>query len=384
MMIRPHLASFGITRVGELTGLDDIGIPIAMTVRPNSKTLSVSLGKGADVDSAVISAIMEAVETAVAEELPDNLTRAAYKSHDRAFLSGMGFGGISRCHSQLINDEEPIDWYPCKDILTDRTTLVPWALVGMDHRVAPAGYHDAFYVASDGLASGFQECEAIFHGLCELIERDAYAALQLMPRADILKRKVKVTGAENPKLPALLSLIDEAQQDLTVIHMPTNLGVPAFMAVIEARHHRHGVSEHKAQCGGCGCHPDPGTAILQAITEAAQARLALVAGTRDDISNNDYQEKPSAWLAGPQPPVLSLPDEDVRGFVPCGYGDAIERLLASLMRTGVRSVFCARLPVPQLDLCVVRVIADGLQVPLSGHRVQVTQRCINMLGDRAA
>ena len=59
--------------------------------------------------------------------------------------------------------------------------MVPWALVGLDHRPGAAGYHDAFEVATDGLASGNMLAEAVLHGLCELVERDAYAQLELMP-----------------------------------------------------------------------------------------------------------------------------------------------------------------------------------------------------------
>ena len=61
--LAPHFARLGITRVGELTGLDELGLPIAFATRPNSFTLSVSLGRGLDRDSALISAAMEAAES---------------------------------------------------------------------------------------------------------------------------------------------------------------------------------------------------------------------------------------------------------------------------------------------------------------------------------
>ena len=37
---------FGITRVANVTGLDHIGIPVVMVTRPNSRSISVSQGKG--------------------------------------------------------------------------------------------------------------------------------------------------------------------------------------------------------------------------------------------------------------------------------------------------------------------------------------------------
>jgi ribosomal protein S12 methylthiotransferase accessory factor len=39
---RPFAARMGITRLGNITGLDRIGIPVAIAVRPNSRSVSVS------------------------------------------------------------------------------------------------------------------------------------------------------------------------------------------------------------------------------------------------------------------------------------------------------------------------------------------------------
>ncbi len=62
------LRRFGITRVGDVTGLDIVGIPVWFAVRPNSRGLSVSQGKGLVPAQARLSAVMEAIEGAVAED----------------------------------------------------------------------------------------------------------------------------------------------------------------------------------------------------------------------------------------------------------------------------------------------------------------------------
>ena len=66
--LEPFLADFGITRVARQTGLDRIGIPCFAAFRPNASTLSNSQGKGLDDDAARASAVMEAVEFAIAEQ----------------------------------------------------------------------------------------------------------------------------------------------------------------------------------------------------------------------------------------------------------------------------------------------------------------------------
>jgi ribosomal protein S12 methylthiotransferase accessory factor len=57
-----------ITRPGNITGLDRIGIPVAVVVRPNSRSVSVSQGKGLELPQSMASALMEACEGFHAEE----------------------------------------------------------------------------------------------------------------------------------------------------------------------------------------------------------------------------------------------------------------------------------------------------------------------------
>jgi len=56
------MSRMGITRLGNITGLDRIGIPVAVAVRPNSRSVSVSQGKGLELAQAMASALMEACE----------------------------------------------------------------------------------------------------------------------------------------------------------------------------------------------------------------------------------------------------------------------------------------------------------------------------------
>src|SRR4051795_12362012 len=67
--VRPYAARMGITRIGNITGLDRIGIPVAVAVRPNSRSVSVSQGKGLDREQAMASALMEACEGFHAEQI---------------------------------------------------------------------------------------------------------------------------------------------------------------------------------------------------------------------------------------------------------------------------------------------------------------------------
>ena len=68
----------GITRLANVTGLDTIGIPVVMSVRPCSRSLSVFQGKGLDLESAKVSAAMESIEGYHAEPVTGPLELASY------------------------------------------------------------------------------------------------------------------------------------------------------------------------------------------------------------------------------------------------------------------------------------------------------------------
>ena len=67
--LRPLLPLMGITRLADVTGLDRIGVPVFQAIRPLSRSVSVSQGKGLSPDAARASALMEAVETWHAERI---------------------------------------------------------------------------------------------------------------------------------------------------------------------------------------------------------------------------------------------------------------------------------------------------------------------------
>ena len=64
---RHVLQAVGITRVANVTGLDQVGVPTWVAVRPLARSLSVSQGKGLTHDLGRISAVMECIEVHHAE-----------------------------------------------------------------------------------------------------------------------------------------------------------------------------------------------------------------------------------------------------------------------------------------------------------------------------
>src|SRR5688500_15077841 len=59
-LIRPYLTRAGVTRIADVTGLDRVGVPTTLAIRPNAPTMACSSGKGVTLDQAYVSGAMEA------------------------------------------------------------------------------------------------------------------------------------------------------------------------------------------------------------------------------------------------------------------------------------------------------------------------------------
>src|SRR6186997_3145466 len=64
---RGILRAVGITRVANVTGLDHVGVPTWLVVRPLARSLTVSQGKGLTHELAQASGLMESIEVHHAE-----------------------------------------------------------------------------------------------------------------------------------------------------------------------------------------------------------------------------------------------------------------------------------------------------------------------------
>ncbi len=160
----------GITRVANVTGLDTIGVPVWIAVRPLAKSLSVSQGKGMTHELAKCSAIMESIETYHAEQVrPFGVEMPLTEfTNNRDLVNPLRLA-LHR-DAEISEDFTPY-WVRGEDIISGKDQWIPHDLFNLDFtrkRLAPP----LFISSSNGLASGNTFTEAILHGLCETIERD--------------------------------------------------------------------------------------------------------------------------------------------------------------------------------------------------------------------
>ncbi len=267
-LIEPLLIDYGITRVADVTGLDVLGVPVAMGVRPLARTLSVSQGKGQTLLLAKISAAMEAIEFWHTEFHHPPV------SHRQLPAADLGLPyRIEQLAEQdsLVTGHTPLDWVEAVGLESGATVPVPARIVTVptEHRPwVPPGLR----WNTNGLASGNTYQEACLHALYEVIERDAVT--RRISGAPVTY--IEPASVADPSCAELIERITEGGATLRITLLSSRFDVPCFGATVWS-------PEFPAICLGWGAHLDAGVAVSRAVTEAVQSRLTAIAGTRDDL-----------------------------------------------------------------------------------------------------
>ncbi len=275
----PILPRVGITRVGVVTGLDVVGIPVVMVCRPNGRSLSVSQGKGADLIAAKVSGIMEALEGWHAEHILLPLRLATYREL-REVAEVVDVEQLPRPSWSRFHPDLSILWIEGTDVIGGGRIWVPYECVHLDFRSPGPQGTGCFLANGTGLAAGNHVLEAVSHALCEVVERDAFALWDERAPADRVARRIDLDTITDPGCRALLDTCERAGVGVAASDLTTDVGLPVFSATIVDR--RSDVLRRLPAAIGGGSHPDRGIALSRALTEAAQSRLTLIAGSRDD------------------------------------------------------------------------------------------------------
>jgi ribosomal protein S12 methylthiotransferase accessory factor len=350
--IEPLLPHFDVTRVADVTGLDIVGIPVMMAIRPLSRSLSVSQGKGQTTLLAKISAAMEAIELWHAENVdrPIVFSRTPARELDLPY----DVAQLASVSGPLVGDAALLDWVDAVGMLGGRTVPVPWSLVGYprDERPwAPPG----LVWSSTGLASGNSRDEAALHALYEIIERDAMAR---QARATQLPEYLDLTSITDDVCAPLIEKVLAAGVTLTITRVPSRFGVLCFSATVWS-------PDFPVRSGGWGAHLDPHVALSRAITEAVQSRLTGIAGSRDDLPPI-YQRVRLSTTGTTRPEGQVVSWNDLTAAGPDPFGDVTSELAWACERvrqvTGVEPLLVDLSTTG--EFAVVRVLAPGTVVDM--------------------
>ena len=371
--VTPLLARSGVTRLARITGLDAIGIPVWNAMRPNARSLVVHQGKGITDLDAKVSAAMEALERAVAEEPPLPTRRASIRALRADGLRVEPLPDLLAAGSEEIAADTVMDWVAARDLVHGTPVWVPRAAVTLD-RTRPSRY----WQSSDGLASGNTAAEAIFHGLLERIERDAKCLWQLAGPAQRARTCVDVRSyADDPVVGELLDRIEHAGFRIQLFDVTSDVGVPVFMALLAPAGLRgRAFAKYIDLTHGSGAHPHPVRALIRALTEAVQSRLTLISGTRDDVGPEIYVRPLPAALRE----QLDLPARrNHRNYAVAPEGTLAEMtaaLIEMLDRKGLGPLLAVRLNPDEERMAVVKILAPRLENPPGARKHSLGARAL--------
>lgn len=359
--VKDKLKAAGVTRIAEITHLDRVGIPVYSAIRPSAAEGAVSIyaGKGATKDQAKASAMMEAFERYSAEpqesEIENNLICSIYDEIE----------GCINPESLILPNlpfdprKKELNWIKAVNIRDDNEYLTP-----ADAVFHPCNFKNSinlFKSNTNGLASGNKVEEAIFHGMTEVIERDAWSLFEIKRNK---APEINLKNIENPLINEIVDKFGGAGIDIKVVDLTSDVEVATIAAVSDDTV----LKDPALLTLGVGTHLDPEIAVLRALTEVAQSRATQIHGTREDTTRAVFMRKAGYermkrinkhWF-GESENIIEL--DEIKNRSGKSFKDDIETSMKLLKKAGFEDVLFVDLTKPEIEIPVVRVIIPGMEI----------------------
>ena len=374
---------FGISRLGNTTGLDRIGIPTFSATMPGtSDVIWIYSGKGTSVREAKLSAVMECLERTAALWDVSRVTVSSIETLKNScrFVD-------PNCFTEKLTGyslSRPVAWVWGISILDGQQRLVPAELAFNGYRPAeiPQGFFSIS--SSNGLAAAFSLEHALLHGIEECIERDAVSVAELRCSHYGLSFLVKiaqafgiddscVTSSYRDQALGLVEIKPETlPKDIAAIHkkiarasveirikaISNDMGIPVFCAACVED---VGDGSH-LQVAGYGASLCARRALRSALLELCQSRATDKQGGREDCISIEKKRsiRPPAqyWITCRDVPVASF-DEVVSQYFRAG-SRTVDTYCRRLAEVGLEDVLYVRFPRYE-GIEVVRVLIPGIE-----------------------
>jgi len=258
----------GITGIEDITGRDKLNIPVYLAHRPGTEAgaAPVHTGKGLTGDQARVSVLMEAIERYSAEIKEEDHAKFRFESYkegnseNKVEPSSLILSALSK-----VTPDSKIEWCEGYDLMAEEEVLLPANAVYHPYTTTRGGR--LFRSDSNGIASGNNLEEAIFHGMMEVIERDA------LSYAEIKKDAGKRIAIEEDDglIYELKERFNSRGIETHFWYIPTDVGFPTVVLALDSPE-----KDANLLVYGAGTHSDPRIAAIRAITEAAQSRLMQI------------------------------------------------------------------------------------------------------------
>ena len=359
--VESKLRTAGVTRVAEITHLDRIGIPVYSAIRPDAAEGAVSIyaGKGATKPQAKASAMMESFERYSAE-LSDE--------HKQKFVCGIFEGSVEEYLSpnslilpNLLFDPETseMEWIRSTNLKDNSIVLVPANAVY--HPYSTENTVKIFQSNTNGLASGNNIEEAVFHGIMEVVERDAWSIFESKRQQ---KPEINCEHTNNEIIKNLLAMFHKAGIKVKLVNLTADIKITTVAAVSDDTI----LKDPALLTLGVGTHLDPEVAVIRALTEVAQSRATQIHGTREDTVRAVFMRKAgyqrmkrinSHWFGESE---RSIELNELKNVSGNSFKEDIEISKKLLSECGFEDILYVDLTRPEIEIPVVRVLIPGMEL----------------------
>ena len=219
-------------------------------------------------------------------------------------------------------------------------------------------YKLLFRTNTSGLASGNEVEEAIFHGLSEVIERDAWSLVEASRNTGPIIQNVGDGLAGD-----LLDKFSRAEVAVYLKDITSDIGIPTCAAVSDDTKLR----DPTLLTTGMGTHTCAGVAVLRALTEVAQSRLTQIHGAREDTTVADFRKQigydrtkrlNKHWFD-----VSRTRDfAEMKSYDTDDFLEDIRNMTGHLEEAGLERAIVVDLTREEIGVPVVRVIVPGLEI----------------------
>jgi ribosomal protein S12 methylthiotransferase accessory factor len=354
--IAPYLPVAGITRLANIAGLDRIGVPVVLAIRPGAQTLATNAGKGLSLETAKVSAAAEGIEVFHAETIQPTARRISWREMERrqAVLDPERLALKRHCH---LHRDWPHDWLFGYDLLNQQEIAVPFGMVSLAYSMASYDFK-IFPGSSNGLASGNHLLEAILAGLLEVAERDAISCYGLLHRQQ-LAPAIRLDALNQGPLGGLIERLRCSGLKVFLQDYSSDTGIPVVKAFLA-----DGLNPQLGMYHGQAAALSLEAACLKALLEAVQSRSVYIAGSRDDMPREIFSHRrdPQSVRALMRS-LTSCPEAAVESenFATETLEGDIAVVMEALRRAGVEQIAAVELTRPDSPLSVVKVIVPGLE-----------------------
>jgi ribosomal protein S12 methylthiotransferase accessory factor len=305
---------------------------------------------------------MEAIECHCAEQMTKPLLLGSLRELREQGNPVIDVAGLPRLTTSNFHDDRMLLWVAGIDVVSGKHTLVPLEAVHLNFCLPLPTGSGAFLQSSNGLASGNHYSEALSHAICELVERDANTLSLCCGVEAHDARRLDLSTIDDESCRAVVSRFEDANIAVAVWDTTSDIGIPSFLCnIVDADRN---VPRCMPPIEGSGCHPRRGIALLRALTEAAQGRLIIISGTRDDLGRRAFDPRSAAPRGDRLRELIRRPGlrsfRDVPDIDNDTFDADVDWELARLVRSGLREVVAV--DVTKFDgIAAVRVVIPYLE-----------------------